>query len=109
MKKRFYLFSLVLLLALTASTANANILGGDKALKEKVANMTDDEKRARIEEIKTRVEEIKNMDKSSLSHEEKKELRKELKSMHKEAKAVTGVYISIGALIIIILLLIIIL
>jgi len=107
MKKRLYLFGLVLLLSTTVATAKANIFNGDKAIKEKVANMTDDEKRARVEEIKSRVEEIKNMDRSSLSREEKKELRKELKSMHKEAKAITGVYISVGALIIIILLLII--
>jgi hypothetical protein len=49
------------------------------------------------------------MDKSSLTKEEKKSLRTELRAMKKESRAVTGVYISVGALIIIILLLIIIL
>jgi hypothetical protein len=48
------------------------------------------------------------MDKSMLSKDERRALRRELRAMHKEAKAVTGVYISVGALIIIILLLIII-
>ena len=76
--------------------------------KEVVANMTKEQKEARLGEIKTRVNEIKAMDKSMLSKDERKALRRELRSMHKEAKAITGVYISVGALIIIILLLIII-
>ena len=77
--------------------------------KEVIANMTKEQKEARLEEIKARVNEIKAMDKSMLTKDEKRALRKELKGMHREARAVTGVYISVGALIIIILLLIIIL
>jgi len=76
--------------------------------KEVIANMTKEQKEARLEEIKARVNEIKAMDRSMLSKDERKALRKELKGMHRQARAITGVYISVGALIIIILLLIII-
>jgi hypothetical protein len=84
------------------------------ASKEAIANMTEEQKGARIEAMKERVNEIKAMDKSTLTKEERKALRMELRQMNKEARAmgrhaVTGVYISVGALIIIILLLIIIL
>jgi uncharacterized protein YbjQ (UPF0145 family) len=76
--------------------------------------MTEEQKEARIEAMKERVNEIRAMDKSTLTRAERKALRTELKDMNKEARAmghhaVTGVYISVGALIIIILLLIIIL
>ena len=81
--------------------------------KEVVAGMTNEQKVACIEAMKARVTEIKAMDKSSLTKEERKALRTELKQMNKEARSmrreVTGVYVSVGALIIIILLLIIIL
>lgn len=56
-----------------------------------------------------RVYEIKEMDKSSLTIAERKELKKELRAIKHDLKAVTGIYLSIGALIIIILLLILIL
>jgi len=77
--------------------------------KEVVATMTEEQKQALVQEMKDRVEYIKTMDRSELSKDERKALRTELKSYRKEARAVTGVYISVGALIIIILLLIIIL
>jgi hypothetical protein len=81
----------------------------DAPSKEVIANMTKEQKEARLEEIKARVTEIKTMDRSTLTKDDRKALRKELKGMHREARAITGVYISVGALIIIILLLIIIL
>ena len=74
-----------------------------------IATMTEEQKQALVQEMKERVEYIRAMDKSQLTKEERKALRTELKSMKKEAREVTGVYISVGALIIIILLLIIIL
>ena len=77
--------------------------------KEAIATMTDEQKQALVQQMKDRVEYIKDMDKSELSKEDRKALRTELKSMRRESRAVTGVYISVGALIIIILLLIIIL
>lgn len=95
----------------TLTTVNTNAAPNKKAIKEKVAAMTEEQKQARVGEIKERVEEIKNMDKSQLSKEDRKELRQELRSMNKEAKALGsgGVYISIAGLVIIILLLILIL
>ena len=68
--------------------------------------MTEEQKQALVQQIKDRVEYIKAMDKSQLTKDERKALRTELKSMKKESRQVTGVYISVGALIIIILLLI---
>lgn len=62
-----------------------------------------------VQQMVDRVYEIKAMDFSTLTVTEKKELKQELKGIKHDLKAVTGVYFSIGALIIIILLLILIL
>lgn len=74
--------------------------------KEEISTMTEEQKQALVQQIKDRVEYIKAMDKSQLTKDERRALRTELKSMKKESRQVTGVYISVGALIIIILLLI---
>ena len=110
-KLRYYLPFLLALFMLPA----LNIRAADNTpapyvplSKEAIAHMTKEQKEARLEEIKARVDEIRTMDKSTLTKEDRKALRKELREMRREAKAVTGVYISVGALIIIILLLIII-
>ena len=62
------------------------------------------------QQLMNRLKEIKDMDKSSLTSSEKKALRKELKEMKREARADrdrrSGIYLSVGAIIIIILLLI---
>lgn len=111
MKKKFYLLATTLLLCLAAFNSNAATLTDNKAItKEAAANMTAEQKQARLEEIKARVQEIKSMDKSQLSKEDRKELRTELKTMKKETRAMGGgVYLSVGAIIIIILVLILIL
>ena len=62
-----------------------------------------------IEAMLNRLEEIKAMDIASMTKIQKKELRKEVRAIKQELRAVSGIYISIGALIIIILLLILIL
>jgi hypothetical protein len=62
-----------------------------------------------VQVLINRVYEIKEMDRSSLTVTEKKELKKELRTIKSELKAISGVYLSVGALIIIILLLILIL
>ncbi len=100
---------LMLLLSFASVQVFAN--GDKKAIEEKVAVMTKEQKEARVAEIKARVEEIKNMDKSKLSGADKKALRHELRDMNAESKVLGtgGVYISLGALIVIILLLILIL
>ena len=79
--------------------------------KEKVTNMTEAQKEARVEEMKARVKEIKEMDKSNLSSADRKALRQELRDMNKEARAIgnNGIYISLAGILIIILLLILIL
>ena len=111
-KLRYYLpffVALFMLPALNLHAADNMPAKYEPLSKETIAHMTKEEKEARLEVIKARVEEIKAMDKSNLTKEDRRALRKELKSMHREARYVTGVYISVGALIIIILLLIIIL
>ncbi len=50
-----------------------------------------------------RIYEIRNMDRSHMTSTEKKELRKELKNLKKESKSKrkSGIYLSIGAIIVI--------
>src|SRR5689334_18747961 len=60
---------------------------------------------ARNERLMKRLEEIKAMDVEHMSRKEKRTLRKEVKHIEK-TMATSGVYISVGALLIIILLLI---
>jgi len=111
MKRNISIIFLSVLLSVSVSQSYA-ANGDDHKIpsKEQVAAMTDDEKKARLEEINARVNEIKEMNKSSLSHSERKALKKELRDMNKEAKVVSGgVYLSVGAIIIIILVLILIL
>jgi hypothetical protein len=101
----FFLFTLRAVSA-PVPTASAPL---DLPSKEAIAAMTDEQKAALARQIEDRVDYIKAMDKSQLTKDERKALRAELKDMKKEARYVTGVYISVGALIIIILLLIILL
>ena len=110
-KVLFYLPALLIFFSLRGMCADVTNTGAALNLpsKEVIANMTEEQKQALILQMKDRVEAIKAMDKSQLTKEERKAMRTELKDMKKEARAVTGVYISVGALIIIILLLIIIL
>ena len=107
----FYLPALLLFFSLRGLSEGVTRTGSalDLPSKEVIANMSDAQKQTLIQQMKDRVEEIKAMDKSQLTKEERKELKTELRAMKKESRAVTGVYISVGALIIIILLLIIIL
>jgi len=101
-----------MLLTVAAFNSNAATFTDNKdAYKEAAANMTKEQKEARVEEIKLRVNEIKAMDKSDLNKAEKKELKGELKNLKQEAQAMGGggVYLSVGAIIIIILVLILIL
>ena len=112
MKKKFYLLATTMLLCLAAFNSKAATVtdNNNAATKEAAANMTPEQKEARLEEINTRVQEIKAMDKSQLTREDRRELRAELKSMKKESRAMGGgIYLSVGAIIIIILVLILIL
>ncbi|MET0635578.1 MAG: hypothetical protein ABWZ25_06095 [Chitinophagaceae bacterium] len=111
MKAKLGIAFLSLFLTLTVITSHASILDPIFKGKAKTTNtLTDEQKTARLEEIKTRVEVIKATDKSTLSRSERKSMKKELREMNREAKAMKGgVYLSVGAIIIIILLLILIL
>jgi|GEM_PF-6282832 len=57
MKKRIYLFAITMLLSFAALSSHAATFN-----KEAIANMSIEQKQARIEEIKERVDEIKAMD-----------------------------------------------
>ncbi len=108
MKKKFYLLSTALMLALSAGQLKAATVITEPVAKE--ISLTGEQKEAKLQAIKTRVEEIKAMDKSQLSKEEKQELKTELKTMKTQARAIGGgIYLSVGAIIIIILVLILIL
>ena len=106
MKTKISIILTCILLTTNIANSYAATIDDKRPLKERVASMTDEEKKARAEEIRSRVEEIKSMDKSSLTRSEKKALKKELRQMNREAKEIRGVYLSLGAIIIIILLLI---
>lgn len=107
MKKTFCVALFLMMISFAPVSFAAST--GNGPLKERVANMTNEEKKARAEEIKRRVYEIREMDKSELSRADRKALRLELRDMKKEARAIQGIYLSVGAIIIIILLLILIL
>jgi len=111
MKKiRICLPIVITLCMLTGFSARANNSAAplDLPSKEVISHMTKEQKEVLVEKMNERVKEIKAMDKSGMTRQERKALRMELRSMHKTAREVSGVYISVGALIIIILLLIII-
>ncbi len=112
MRKKILLPLLALLLVFSSYPSYAKDKNADyKAIEAKVAAMTQEQKEARVAEIKARLEEIKAMDKSQLTREERIALKDEVKYMRKEAKSLGhgGVYISLAGIIIIILVLIIIL
>jgi hypothetical protein len=90
---------------------SSEVIAGNIPSDETIANMSKEQKEARMAIMKERVKEIKAMDKSKMTKQERKALRVELRNMNKEARSMgyNGVYISVGALIIIILLLILIL
>ena len=78
------------------------------AASENPVTATETPKAVLARQIETRLVEIRDMDKTNLTSAEKKELRKEVKGLKKEARK-SGIYLSVGAIIIIILLLILIL
>ena len=61
---------------------------------------------SRSQQLTNRLIEIKNMDKSNLTSEQKRELRKEVKAIKRDNRRGSGIYLSVGAVIIIVLLLI---
>jgi uncharacterized membrane protein len=109
MKKNILVIAFTLFLSTTLTTTYASI--DKKALEEKAASMTKEQKEARVIELKQRLEEIKAMDKSQLSRADRKNLRQELRDMNKEAKAIGngGIYISLAGILLIILILILVL
>ena len=93
MKKKIYLIAVTMLLSFTALSSHAATINADGTKsysKEEIAKMTEEQKQARIEEIKQRVNEIRTMDKSNLDRQDRKELRQELRGLKHEAQAVTG-------------------
>jgi len=100
MKKLSYLLMFMMLFtAVAPGLAEAKDLKNDKDKTELSA-----EDQERLTEIEARVAEIKDMDFADMTKAEKKEVRNELKSLNKEAKQLaSGVYISVGAIIIILL------
>jgi hypothetical protein len=110
MKKQFKPILLLLLISMVISiNSNASIIEkndstiGNNVNTLKVSN-------ASMSSMELRLIEIKNMDKSLLSASEKKDLRQEVRAINNaREKNTSGVYLSVGAVIIILLLLIILL
>src|SRR6478752_310776 len=63
----------------------------------------------KVNAMVNRLNEIDAMDKSNLNAFEKKELRKEVRTIKRDIKRDSGVYVSVGALLLIIILLIVLL
>ncbi len=63
-------------------------------------------KEEHLARLERRLEEIKTMDVKTMTRSEKKALRVEVRQIKKEMQAVSGVYVSVGALLIIILLIV---
>lgn len=76
--------------------------------REKPVPVRDAKTEARIEVLQNRLKEINEMDLKHLEKAEKSEVKKELREIRRELKAynASGIYISIGGLLIIVLLLI---
>lgn len=89
MKIKSFLLSLVMLSSIAAFSGNATSddpVNNKATLKEKVAAMTEQQKAARVEELKMRAAEINAIDVSKLNKEERKALRKEIRNINKEAR-----------------------
>ena len=100
-KLAFYTMTICLLCTFSLSEV--------KAINSKANTAILAEKPVHEEEVQAminRLEEIKAMDMAGLTTVQKKELRKEVRAIKSELRATSGIYISIGALLIIILLLI---
>ncbi|MDO9275605.1 MAG: hypothetical protein Q7T92_08675 [Lutibacter sp.] len=97
--KKTRLYLMIMMLSLGAfTTVNASEKNPTTAAKEIPAE---------VQVMLNRLEEIKDMDKSDLSRAEKKELRKEVRAINTEIRSTnSGIYISVGAIIIILLLII---
>ncbi len=110
MKLKISIAVLSLLMTVTVINSYAASYSSERPERESINEMTEAQKKARLEEIQVRVNEIKDMDKSALSRAERKAIKKEVRDMRKESKEMKGgIYLSVGAVIIIILVLILIL
>jgi len=99
--KKLHLYSILVVLLLAVSPMQ--LYANDEL--EPVKTPT--EEAARAEVLINRLEEIRKMDMTTLSRSEKKELRNEVRETKKELKTnSSGVYISVGALLVVIILLI---
>ncbi len=90
----------VLLMSMCISLVTPVLAGN-----ENPGSKTETSKQVLAKQIETRLVEIRHMDKTNLTSSEKKELRKEVKDLRKQARN-SGIYLSVGAVIIIVLLLI---
>ena len=105
MKKiTIYLAALILVLGSFPTKTEAKLFKKDDVKKESTIES------AKLSAMFARLNAIKEMDKSAMSSSEKKALRMEVRGMRSEIRANnSGVYLSIGAILIVVLLLIILL
>lgn len=101
--KKLTLFTFIALMTLTIVPSNV----AAKTIEPISSSTNPKEVPAEVKVLLNRLEEIKNMDKSDLNSSEKKVLRKEVKAIKATLKSSrSGIYLSVGAIIIIVLLLI---
>lgn len=106
---KFVALSLFLILGSFGHQASAEEIS--PMSKKDLKALSEVEVAERIKMLESRVKEINDMDMSSMSKVEKREIKKELREIQKENKTMggSGIYLSVGAIIIILLLLILIL
>lgn len=100
-KLAFYTMTICLLFTFSITEVKAVNSNPETAIVSAKPSETEE-----VQAMIDRLNEIKEMDLSALSPVQKKELRKEVRTIKQEIKATSGIYLSIGALILIVLLLI---
>ena len=103
------IFGTAILITALHFSAIANSINPLHEIERKTPSPARDAKtEARIEVLQNRLKEINDMDLKRLEKAEKSEVKKELREIRRELKAynASGIYISIGGLLIIVLLLI---
>lgn len=96
------------ILALNASVMAGSVSPPKNPVEKRNIPARDAATEARIETLERRLHEIEKMDFSKLERAKKSEVKKELREIRRELKAynASGIYISLGGLLIIVLLLI---
>ncbi len=109
--KKIVFFTCLMILSLNVSLVFASDAKSASEMKSGSymvsENMGDKLSEEEIHHIEMRIKEIRDIDRSDLTEEERQELRKELKDIRDVVSRPSGVYISVGGLLLILILILI--